>query len=153
VTVNLWFDADADIEIGGRLIGLVDGDMQWVFDKRAIFGARATHLALVASGAIALAALENEAIVEKAMADLQRAVPSAKSKRPVRSVVVRERRATFSLAATEPSRPPIDTGVPGFYMAGDWVDTGLPATIESAVLSGHRAADRLLGTRKAEQRC
>jgi hypothetical protein len=31
--------------------------------------------------------------------------------------------------------------VKGFFLAGDWLDTGLPATIESAVRSGHNAAD------------
>ena len=34
------------------------------------------------------------------------------------------------------------TPVPGLFLAGDWIDTGLPATIESAVRSGHRAAER-----------
>jgi hypothetical protein len=34
--------------------------------------------------------------------------------------------------------------VPGLFLAGDWIDTGLPATIESAVRSGHRAADAAL---------
>jgi thioredoxin reductase len=31
--------------------------------------------------------------------------------------------------------------VPGLFLAGDWIDTGLPATIESAVVSGHAAAN------------
>jgi hypothetical protein len=37
--------------------------------------------------------------------------------------------------------------VRGFYLAGDWTDTGLPATIESAVDSGHRAAALITGAR------
>jgi thioredoxin reductase len=36
------------------------------------------------------------------------------------------------------------TGVPGLFLAGDWIDTGLPATIEGAVVSGHRAAAEAL---------
>jgi len=36
------------------------------------------------------------------------------------------------------------TSVPGLFLAGDWIDTGLPATIESAAVSGHRAADAVL---------
>jgi uncharacterized protein with NAD-binding domain and iron-sulfur cluster len=36
------------------------------------------------------------------------------------------------------------TPVPNLFLAGDWVDTGLPATIESAVRAGHRAADHAL---------
>jgi len=54
---------------------------------------------------------------------------------------VREPRATFSLAPNEPPRPGTETGVHGLYLAGDWIDTGLPATIESAVRAGHRAAE------------
>ena len=60
--------------------------------------------------------------------------------RLLRGAAIRERRATFSLAAGEPPRPATGTAVPGFFLAGDWIDTGLPATIESAVISGHRAA-------------
>ena len=57
-----------------------------------------------------------------------------------RGVVVREKRATFSVAPGQPPRPSIETSVPGLFLAGDWIDTGLPATIEGAVVSGHRAA-------------
>jgi zeta-carotene desaturase len=60
------------------------------------------------------------------------------------AVVVRERRATFSLAPGSPPRPGTRTSLAGFYLAGDWTDTGLPATIEGAVLSGHLAADAVL---------
>jgi uncharacterized protein with NAD-binding domain and iron-sulfur cluster len=54
--------------------------------------------------------------------------------------VVREPNATFSLASGEPPRPGAETPVRDLFLAGDWTDTGLPATIESAMLSGHRAA-------------
>ena len=40
----------------------------------------------------------------------------------------------------EAHRPASDGGLPGFFLAGDWTGTGLPATIESAVRSGERAA-------------
>ena len=55
-------------------------------------------------------------------------------------MVVREKRATFSLAPGQPPRPGAETPVRGFFLAGDWTDTGLPSTIEGAVESGHRAA-------------
>jgi uncharacterized protein with NAD-binding domain and iron-sulfur cluster len=57
---------------------------------------------------------------------------------------VREKQATFSLAAGQPARPATRTALPGFFLAGDWIDTGLPGTIESAVVSGHRAAAAVL---------
>jgi len=68
------------------------------------------------------------------------ALPAARAARLLRSLVVRERRATFSLAPGQPPRPGTRTPVRGLLLAGDWVDTGLPATIEGAVVSGHRAA-------------
>ena len=62
----------------------------------------------------------------------------------VRGTVIREKHATFSLAAGQPVRPPTRTGVDGLLVAGDWIDTGLPGTIESAVVSGHMAARAIL---------
>jgi squalene-associated FAD-dependent desaturase len=146
VTVNLWFDAPIR---PGRLIGLVDGTMQWVFDKSEIFGERAGHVALVASGADDVVRLDNRAMTDRAVGDLRVALPSVRARQLVRSVVVREHRATFSLAPGQPDRPPTRTPLDGFYLAGDWIDTGLPGTIESAVLSGHRAADAVLADRRA----
>ena len=51
--------------------------------------------------------------------------------------------ANFSLAPGQPARPSTDTPIRGLLLAGDWIDTGLPATIESAVRSGHRAAEMI----------
>jgi uncharacterized protein with NAD-binding domain and iron-sulfur cluster len=65
---------------------------------------------------------------------------------------VREPRATMSLAPGGPGRPPTVTPLAGFYLAGDWTDTGLPATIEGAVLSGHRAAEAVLANRPESAR-
>jgi uncharacterized protein with NAD-binding domain and iron-sulfur cluster len=45
-------------------------------------------------------------------------------------------------------RPAHRTPFENFFLAGDWTDTGLPATIESAVLSGQRCADSILKSRK-----
>jgi uncharacterized protein with NAD-binding domain and iron-sulfur cluster len=64
----------------------------------------------------------------------------------LRATVIREPNATFSLAPGQPARPDTMTAVRGLVLAGDWVATGLPATIESAVRSGHRAADAVVGT-------
>jgi len=75
-----------------------------------------------------------------AQAELFDALPHLRASRLVRSLVVREPNATFSLAHGQPRRPSAETGVRGLLLAGDWVDTGLPATIEGAVRSGHCAA-------------
>jgi len=68
-------------------------------------------------------------------------MPQVRVAKLLRATVIREPRATFSLAPGQPPRPPSETPVKGLFLAGDWIDTGLPATIESAVRSGHRAAE------------
>jgi squalene-associated FAD-dependent desaturase len=141
VTVNLWFDGPVMRE---RFVGLVGGPMHWVFDKSAIFGAAAGHLSIVSSGANAIARLDNAELTRLAIQQIAQALPESAVRRLVRSVVVREQRSTFSLEPGAPPRPPTATSMPGVYLAGDWTDTGLPATIEGAVASGHRAAQAVL---------
>jgi squalene-associated FAD-dependent desaturase len=140
-TVNLWFDRPV---LDEPFIGLPGRAMQWVFDKRTIVGSGVSHLSLVSSGADDAVNMPNEALVALAHGELLEALPAVRVAALVRSSVVRERQATFSLAPGQPARPPTDTGVRGLLLAGDWIDTGLPATIESAVRSGHRAADHAL---------
>jgi squalene-associated FAD-dependent desaturase len=141
VTVNLWFDR---IVSPHTFFGLPGRTMQWVFDKRMVFGENASHLSLVSSGAEHVVARSNQELSDLALAEVRAAIPAAVAATVQRAVVVRERRATFSVAPGQPPRPATVTSVPGLFLAGDWIDTGLPATIESAVLSGHMAADAAL---------
>ena len=138
VTVNLWFDR---IVTDRTFVGLPGRTFQWVFDKRTVFGGDASHLSLVSSGAESVVARTNQELIDLAVEEISAALPAAQSASVVRAVVVREKRATFSVAPGQPPRPAMRTDVPGLFLAGDWIDTGLPATIEGAVISGHAAAD------------
>src|SRR5262249_40138182 len=138
VTVNLWYDRV--VMNHDEFVGLPGRQMQWVFDKRRVFGETASHLSLVASGADALAAQDTGTLVALAAREGASAIPGARHARLVRGTVVREKRATFSVAPGEPPRPGVTTPVAGLFLAGDWIDTGLPATIESAAAAGHLAA-------------
>ncbi len=144
VTANLWWDPPAARAMTRPLVGLVGGPMHWVFNRAAIVGRGATHVSVVASGADDLVRLDNDAIAAAAVAQLGRAMPAFRAHALRRAVVVRERRATFSLAPGGPPRPGAATALGGFFLAGDWTDTGLPGTIEGAVQSGHAAADAVL---------
>jgi squalene-associated FAD-dependent desaturase len=144
VTVNLWFDRAV---IDEPFIGLPGRTMQWMFDKRLVRGEATWHVSLVSSGAEPIVRMSNEALIAMAHEELLDALPESRAARVVRATVIREPRATFSLAPGQPARPSTETGVRGLLLAGDWVDTGLPATIESAVRSGHRAADAATRTR------
>jgi zeta-carotene desaturase len=140
VTVNLWYDRPV---MDDEFVGLPERQMQWVFDKRRVFGESASHLSLVASGADALAGQDTAALVAMAARDVAGAIPGARGARLVRGTAVREKRATFSVAPGQPPRPGVVTPIAGLYLAGDWIDTGLPATIESAAMAGHLAANAI----------
>jgi squalene-associated FAD-dependent desaturase len=142
VTVNLWFDRGVMDE---PFIGLPGRAMQWVFDKRLVFDGELSHLSMVSSGALSSVGVTNMALVAQAHAEILDAMPESRAARLTGATVVREPRATFSLAPGEPARPSTETTVRGLLLAGDWIDTGLPATIESAVRSGHRAAAACIG--------
>ena len=137
VTVNLWFDR---VVTEHAVVGLPGRTMQWVFDKRRVFGEHASHLSLVSSGADAVVSRTNDELIALAVSEVNEAIPSARAATVRRAVVVREKRATFSVAPGQPRRPATRTALPGLLLAGDWIETGLPATIESAVRSGHTAA-------------
>ena len=138
VTVNLWYDRAV---MDGALVGLPGRRFQWVFDKRDAFRLGASRLSIVASGADDVAAMPNEEIVGLAREEIEEAMPAVRAALLKKASAVRERRSTFSLAPGQPPRPQARTGLAGFLLAGDWTDTGLPSTIESAVLSGHVAAE------------
>lgn len=141
VTVNLWYDR---VVMENAFVGLTGRTIQWVFDKRRVFGEHSSHLSLVVSAADAVAAVSRDELVALATREVAEALPGARGATLVSATVVRERQATFSLAAGEPPRPTNRTPVPGLCLAGDWTDTGLPGTIESAVSSGHAAAHAML---------
>jgi zeta-carotene desaturase len=137
VTVNLWLDRPVT---EAPFIGLPGRTLQWVFDKQRLFGAGVSHLSLVSSGAEAVVAKSNDELVALAVEELRSACPAARDAVVRRAVVVRERKATFSVAPGMPARPPVRTPIPGLFLAGDWIGNDLPATIEGAVISGHAAA-------------
>lgn len=137
VTVNLWYDGPVMDEL---LVGLPGRVFQWVFDKGRVFGRDKSHLSLVGSGAAEVVTKSNAELVEIGRREVEAALPGARDARLVHASAVRERHATFSLAPGQPRRPGTRTAVHGLLLASDWVDTGLPATIESGVAAGHWAA-------------
>jgi zeta-carotene desaturase len=106
----------------------------------------------VISGADEWMGLEKAEIVERVLDDLYRALPRSKGLEPVHARCIKEKRATFA------ARPGFETLRPGagpavasgpsienLYLAGDWCDTGWPATMEGAVRSGYAAAQACTG--------
>jgi squalene-associated FAD-dependent desaturase len=123
-----------------RFIGLIGTATQWVFDRGAR-GAEEYQVGTIRSAAFHDVARDAATIAAETTAELREAFPAAREARVLGARVFKERRATLrSTPMVQPLRPGPVTSLPGLLLAGDWTDTGLPATIESAVLSGHRAA-------------
>ena len=140
VTVNLWYDRRV-LEAGDLPFrGFVGRTAHWVFDRPGISRRITSHVSVITSGASELSARSDESIIETITRDLREALPLAAAAAVTRATVIREKQATFSVKPGAPDRPSERTPLPGFFLAGDWLKTGLPGTIEGAVRSGNRAA-------------
>ena len=99
------------------------------------------YLSLVISGAGKYLQWSKERLVNVAMKELRDLIPAAGKAKILHSLVIKEKRATFSpKPGIEGIRPAVRTSISNLFLAGDWTATGFPATIEGAVLSGQRAA-------------
>ncbi|MCX6134749.1 MAG: hydroxysqualene dehydroxylase HpnE [Ignavibacteriales bacterium] len=144
VTINLWFDR---MVMEQDFVALLDSRIHWVFNKSKIYGsstASRQYISLVISGAASLILLDSAELVRAALKDLSAALPAVRDAVLVHSLVIKEKRATFSPRPdAETHRPSSATQFRNLFLAGDWTNTGYPATIEGAVLSGRKAAEEV----------
>jgi hydroxysqualene dehydroxylase len=124
------------------LAAVVNSPIQFLFDRTASCGLQSGQcLSISLSAADAYIGQSSAQLVRTFFAALQALLPIARTARLVDGVVTRERSATFrGTPGTAARRPAARTNVPGLLLAGAWCDTGWPATMEGAVLSGERAA-------------
>jgi len=129
--VNAHFRLSAPPDLA-PITGVVNGLVEWLF-------AFPDRLSVTISAADRLLETPRETLAEQIWGEVS-IVAGIEAALP-RWQIVRERRATFAATPTENAkRPPAETRYKNLVLAGDWTATGLPATIESAVRSGHRAA-------------
>jgi zeta-carotene desaturase len=139
---HLWFDRPVMRHSHAALIG---GPLQWLFRKDR--EGRAVH------GVISAARDWVDVPRDEALRQFESQVRSlfhvARDARLVRGVVVIEKRATFSpkpgIHSIRPSQSPSPSGTQNLYLAGDYTQTGWPATMEGAVRSGYLAAQAITG--------
>jgi squalene-associated FAD-dependent desaturase len=131
--IHLWYDRPLT-DLPHAV--LLDRTLQWLFRKSD------TYLLAVVSASRSLLEKSRAEIVEMADGELREFFPQAGEAKLVRSHVVKETRATYSaVPGLESLRPKAETIHPNVFLAGDWTDTGWPATMEGAVRSGYRAAE------------
>ncbi len=138
--VNGHFRLDRE-RPGVSIVGLVGGVSQWLFR-------RADMASVTVSAAGALIDESAEVIAARLWPEVARALDLGDAPLPPWRIV-KEKRATFAQVPAEAARRPgTRTAWRNLFLAGDWTATGLPATIEGAVRSGHAAAAVLVGGAK-----
>jgi hydroxysqualene dehydroxylase len=127
--------------------------VQYLFDRSAAAGAPpgCQYLAVSLSGAEREMQTSADALRERYLPALEQLLPAARGANVERFLATREHAATFRAApGTAALRPGPDSGIRGLALAGSWTATGWPATLESAVISGHAAARTVLSALEAE---
>lgn len=134
LNIHLWIK---DKSFPEGFYGLINSPIHWVFNK-------GIYLNIVISDADDLVNKSDEELMKVVKSEIKRfflldpeSISSYK--------IIKEKRATF-IPSNEilDKRPQQQTKIKNLVLAGDWIDTGLPSTIESAVKSGRMAADIIL---------
>lgn len=137
LNAHFRFDPPKDMP---PLIGIVGGLVEWLF-------AFPQRLSVTISNGDRLMDMPREELAQAIWRDVCKAAGVQGELPPWQ--IVRERRATFESTPEQNAlRPGASTAWKNLFLAGDWTDTGLPATIEGSVRSGNRAADLVLATRR-----
>lgn len=148
-TIHLWYDRDVT---GLDHAVLLDTRIQWVFTKSRIRhwpSERGSYQELVISASWPELAMSREEILSSALQEFEMFFPAVRQARLMKSGVLKEARATFSVTpGLDPFRPKQETPWKGLFLAGDWTATEWPSTMEGAVRSGRLAAGEVVGDRR-----
>lgn len=126
-----------EVQTDRPLQGLLESTAQWLIDRRLCN--QPGVIAAVISGPGKHMQLSNAQLGEQVKNELRDIYPHWPA--PTAVMVIREKRATFSArVGINQVRPANRTPVKGLWLAGDYTNTGYPATIESAIISGQQTA-------------
>lgn len=151
ISVYLWFDKE--INLKEPISALIGTKTHWVFNGNAILQKNyqsknekfKSQLALTISNAFELINLSKEQILEICLSELKKAFSEFNDMKVTHSIVIKERKATILVTPQIKSlRPTHQSPIENLFIAGDWTKTGLPATLESAALSGIKAAKLIM---------
>jgi zeta-carotene desaturase len=139
-SVHLWFDREIT-ELEHAV--LLDREIHWMYNQsRLQTGREGQYIELVVSATRAFAALPRDAAIQQALTELAEFFPRVKEAKLEKVALVKEVRATFGVPpGIDSARPHAQSPWPNLFLAGDWIQTGWPSTMESAARSGHLAAE------------
>jgi len=142
INLHCWFDRPV---AGFAFAAFVGCELQWVFNRDRLDRAGSApdhHVVVSLSGAQQYMALTKRELQERFLPQLRSVLPEARDATLLRFAVIKEPEATF-VPAPGIARPSNRTPYSNLVLAGAYTATGWPATMESAVRSGRRAAGLL----------
>jgi len=148
-SILLWFDREiSDLDHAW----LLDTTIEWFFHKSRIRrypAEQGSYVEIIIAGSRAQLGMTREEILTPALRELERFFPEVKRAKLVKSGILKEARATFSVTpGLDAFRPSQQTQWPGLFLAGDWTASGWPSTMEGAARSGRLAAGAVVGDRE-----
>ncbi|MXY00831.1 MAG: NAD(P)-binding protein [Chloroflexi bacterium] len=145
VALHVWYDRPV---MDDALACFSGSSLQWVFNRTRMqedSGEDGQYICVSISGAWEYARTPRSQIETELLAELAQVLPRARSAQVRRALVIKHPNATFRcLPGADRLRPPSQSPVRNLLLAGEWVQTGWPGTMEGAVRSGQSAARRLL---------
>ncbi|MBI1907143.1 MAG: FAD-dependent oxidoreductase [Rhodocyclales bacterium] len=144
---TVYLTLGENVRLPCAMIALADGHAQWAFDRGQL-GGEAGLIACVISAHGPHESMTREdleiAVHQQLERELMQRLPA-----PAWTMTITEQRATFA-CRPDVQRPSARTPVSGLWLAGDYVDSPYPATLESAVRSGTAVAAAILAARGAQ---
>ncbi|RPI78888.1 MAG: squalene-associated FAD-dependent desaturase, partial [Planctomycetaceae bacterium] len=174
-SIHLWYDRPVTAD---RHVTFVGRTSQWLFNRGAIHDESPANSAaglqpeadvppeasrgvkadpwygqVVISASHNVAGAAAQQTIDRVVAELAEVYPASRDARLLRSRLVTEHRAVLSVQpGVDRYRPGPNSPVPNLYLAGDWIQTGWPSTMEGAVRSGWLAAEAVLARHGSTER-
>jgi squalene-associated FAD-dependent desaturase len=138
LSVHLWIKVN---QLKEEFYGLINSPVHWIFNK-------GNYLTIIISDADYLMGKPKEELLDIVVNELEKFIGLNRDN-VLDFQIIKEKRATFIPSEKIlDSRPDVITNLDNFFIAGDWVDTGLPSTIEGAVKSGRMVSEALMNSHK-----
>lgn len=138
---TIYLQYPRQIKMKLMMTGVQDGISQWIFDRR-ICGQNGLMAVIISADGDHMN-MDNPTLTQAVIDEL--AILRPDWPKPLDTMVIREKRATFSCqTGVSKYRPDYQTSIKGCWLAGDYTNTGLPATLEGGIRSGLECARSII---------
>lgn len=138
---TIYFQFPRAVQLPYPMLGIQNSICQWIFDRS--FASQPDILSVVITGPTDIKFADHHTLTTHILQEILKHFPHLPT--PIASKVICEKRAAFTCdVASQKLRPQARTAVKNLWLSGDYLQNGLPATLEGALLSGKQTAMEIL---------